>query len=69
MIRPLIHMDAYFFLHGKNEKAIVVYGDMQCPYDRIVFLTDMARTYGINYIAFYVKDQEQETSPAEQPKL
>ncbi len=55
-------LDAYFILQGKNEKAIVIYGDKKCPYDRIVYLTDLARSYGINYIAFYVRDKENQVN-------
>jgi biopolymer transport protein ExbD len=50
-------IDAFFMLKGKTEDKVVVYGDKKCPYEKIVYLTDLARSYGINYIAFYVMNK------------
>ncbi len=58
-------LGAFFILQGKKEDAIVVYGDKKCPYDKIVYLTDLARSYGINYIAFYVQPSDKKTEVSE----
>lgn len=50
-------IDAFFMLKGKSENKVVIYGDKKCPYEKIVYLTDLARSYGINYIAFYVMNK------------
>ncbi len=50
-------IDAFFTLKGKSENKVVIYGDKKCPYEKIVYLTEIARSHGINYIAFYVMEK------------